>query len=319
MIFYVYFDPGVIDIANTNGDYAKQSLVAILRCFSQNCLIVDFIDYRLQAAIKEKVENLDNDFDKKIIKSIFSYMAKQNRFIYCLQDKKSTEQDIDLMVNQAAIELVDMALLEKPYKGKTPNGLQITTLSDYQRSQFEIERSRIAAEGRTIPPNVKTQVDFLNENFLKVFRHAAKIEICDKLFGSRFGDNYKYSVCELLMWMKGVLVDPEQQQLIFHCAKPAGILDKELEGTLSKYHHSHLHGMSMGVQYYGIDILPEAMPHDRFILTDQFAMSIGRGMDFLDRTTQKARDITINIINKDDCSKVLSSYAKSKLNPTIIL
>lgn len=319
MIFYVYFDPAVIDIANTNGDFAKQSLIAILRGFSQNCLLMDFLDYRLQDAIKDKMVALDNNFDKKIIKSIFAHIAKQNRFIYCLQDHKGTQEDILLMINQAAAELIDMALLGAPYAGERPKGLQIATLSNYQGSQFEIDRSRLAANGRTIPPNVQTQADFLNENFLKVFRHAAKIEICDKLFGSRFSDNYVYSAGELLTWMKDVMADPSRQQLTFLCAKPPDNLDKHLEGTLSGYKKKHLSAMPMQVQYYNADGLPDNMPHDRFILTNQIALSIGRGMDFLDKKTKKARDISLNIIDKDECSKVLNAYTTAIINPIVSL
>jgi hypothetical protein len=51
------------------------------------------------------------------------------------------------------------------------------------------------------------------------------------------------------------------------------------------------------------------MPHQRFILTDQFAIEIDRGLDFLDRATHKNRDVSVNTKSHSETSKLLAAYA----------
>ena len=50
------------------------------------------------------------------------------------------------------------------------------------------------------------------------------------------------------------------------------------------------------------------MPHQRFILTDQFAIEIDRGLDFLDRSTHKNRDVLVNTKSHSETSKLLAAY-----------
>lgn len=316
MVFYVYIDPAIINIATRNAPYGLQLLIAILRGFLQNCFIVDFTDGEIHQAIGEKVKSLPPTDDRKRIKAILSSFVKHNRFIYCLApDYTGQNNAMVLMLDQAAEALIDLALLEtQPDTGKVPETLQITMLLDYQNTQFEIDRSKISSNGKTIAPNIVEKDEFLNTCFLKVFRHATKIEICDKLFGARFNDNYKYSAGELFKWLPEVLADIQNQEVIFHCGKPDGYGDKHLETTIKELRDSHLSGLSTKIQYYDMNNLPDSLPHDRFILTNQIALSIGRGMDFLDRSTKKVRDITINIINRNECSNVLQHYSGSKLN-----
>jgi hypothetical protein len=49
----------------------------------------------------------------------------------------------------------------------------------------------------------------------------------------------------------------------------------------------------MEIQFYQFPSSDNALPHERFILTDQIALSIDRGLDFLDKNTRKNRDVDI--------------------------
>ena len=70
MIFYVYLDPGVLSADSIENDYAIQALIGVLRGFTQNCFIAEFEDYRIQDAIKENVNSLPDNYDRKLIKKI---------------------------------------------------------------------------------------------------------------------------------------------------------------------------------------------------------------------------------------------------------
>ena len=52
-------------------------------------------------------------------------------------------------------------------------------MSDYQNTNFEIERSRLASDGLTIAPDTLTKEEFLDKCLLKVFRHASKPKISE--------------------------------------------------------------------------------------------------------------------------------------------
>ncbi len=72
MIFYIYLDPDILSVKNISNDFAMQALISALRGFTQNCFITEFQDYRIQDAIKEQVKSLPDNYDRKIIKSLFA-------------------------------------------------------------------------------------------------------------------------------------------------------------------------------------------------------------------------------------------------------
>lgn len=316
MVFYVYIDPEIFPLAEKNGKYAFQSLIAILRGFLQNCFISEFIDHRIQDSIKEKISNLSETYDRKIIKSILSAMAKRNRFIYCLTpDYSESKTEKETLFEQAKAELIDLALLDSTPNpdDASPEELQIATLSDYQDTNFEIERSRLACDGLTTVPDTITKKEFLDRCLLKVFRHASKLEVCDKILGKKFGDNYLFTIKEMIKWMKNVFADNNLPELMFHCGKPdnEGRADY-MKTELKEIRDKEISDLKMHIQFYNFEKLSDELPHDRFISTDQISLSIGRGMDFLDEKTRMARDVTINIINSEDCQRVLNHYASAK-------
>ena len=61
-----------------------------------------------------------------------------------------------------------------------------------------------------------------------------------------------------------------------------------------------------------------ALPHERFIITDQMAINIGRGMDFLNRHTRRNRDILIKSANNDEVINLIKGYRHLMLEPVII-
>lgn len=62
--------------------------------------------------------------------------------------------------------------------------------------------------------------NFLDQNSKKALRFATRIEVCDKLFGRRFGDNYLYTRKIMFRWLEQAINDPSNCKLIFHCGKP---------------------------------------------------------------------------------------------------
>ena len=63
---------------------------------------------------------------------------------------------------------------------------------------------------------------FLDVNFGKALRHARRIEICDRLLGERFANNFEHTVKELLRWLETILRDPASCESRIHCGKTEG-------------------------------------------------------------------------------------------------
>jgi hypothetical protein len=55
------------------------------------------------------------------------------------------------------------------------------------------------------------------------------------------------------------------------------------------------------------------MPHERFILTDQFVLHIERGMDFLDRATKRSRDAFVSVKSRAETVQLLDAYKPMRI------
>lgn len=323
MIFYVFLDPEVIGFANQLGGLGLQSLNGILRGFLQNCFIAEFIDYRIQQSIKDQINALPEIYERTIIKKLFTALQKRNRFIYCLiPDHSGKKSDVQCCIEQAISSFIDLLLLKQiPSDIPIPPGIEVTTLDSYQNCDFECNRSLLASNGRTLREGDLDEKDFLDQNFMKALRYASRIEICDRLFGRKFGDNYLHTTKIMLLWLEEVLSDPNNCTLIFHSGKPDETFGPDIDfirAQISGLRRGRLTSLQIQLVLYDHEIPDKCLPHERFIFTDQIAFEIGRGMDFIDRKTRKNRDISIGIKDKKEVENLLKAYKGGMLTPITI-
>lgn len=312
MIYYVYIDPEVIRAASREGPYAVQCLIGILRGFLQNCFLLDFVDYRVQNAISDCIDELADPHERKAIKTLLGAMQKRNRFVCALEADYDDRPDVDRALDQARAAGLDLIFVESREAISTaPAGVDVATLADYQITDFENDRSRIAAEGMAFRTGEMTEIEFLDRTFKKALRHASRIEVCDKLFG-KFRDNFVYSIGVFLTWLAQILEDPANCSLVIHCGE-IDVSENYLRGELAKFKTGRLAGLTIEVQPYGLGDPDHCLPHDRFILTEQVALTIGRGMDFLDRNTQQNRDLVVDYKSRKQVDDILQSYGPEKL------
>ncbi|NQT93798.1 MAG: hypothetical protein HQ559_13645 [Lentisphaerae bacterium] len=307
MVFYVYMQPEVIGDAAGSGKYGIQYLIALLRGFLQNCCLAEFCDNRSLDRIREQVKELPEDFDRVAIKKLLGQMAKLNRFVYCLQpDYDGEKTDLDCVCDQARDCLLNLILVSEADAGRQPPvGVEVSSLSSYQYTPFEEERSLLSSDGRTRVAGELDEGVFLDEHFLRALRYSSRIEICDRLAGTYFSDNYKYTIQRFMSWLGTALADPGSCRILFHFGEAEGKKSKYIESELTNYRaDGGLAGTPTEIRYYHTE-----MPHQRFILTDQFAIELDRGLDFLDRTTRKNRDVSVNTKNHGETTKLLTHYA----------
>lgn len=312
MIFYVYLDPELISLAEDAGEYGRQSLIALLQGFLQNCFIAEFDDESVQASIKDKVDNLPESFDRKKIMALLSSLKKNLHFIYCLTPDYSYEKSsLQLVKEQAEDKLIDLVLVGSDQeKAEMGDHVQTELFSSYHGSNFEAGRSRLARDGITLASGDLAENDVLDNYFKKALRYARSIDICDRMFGRKYSANYEYTIKALLRWLGRILSDPDRCRITFHCEEPddqSRSLDC-LKGDLTYCKRDELKNVTMRLQLYENPDAAMHLPHDRFIVTDQIAIGIPRGMDFLDSKTGKNRDLTIDYKNKGDVERLLAGY-----------
>jgi hypothetical protein len=316
-------DPEVIPFANDLGVLGLPSLNGILRAFLQNCFIAEFEDYRIQQAIKDRVDSLPESYDRTIVKKLFAALKKRNRFVYCLvPDYSGRKSDVESAVEQAISSFLDLLLLKEiPTNTTIPAGVEVTTLATYQNCNFECGRSLLASNGKTMKEGDLDERAFLDQTFGKALRFAGRIEVCDRLFGRKFGDNYLYTTKTMLRWLEQVIRDPDSCKLIFHCGKPDDEYGPDIEyirTKIAKYKKGRLSSFHIELVFYDNPDSEKSLPHDRFIFTDQIAFGIDRGMDFINRATQKNRDVSIGYKSIKEIDELLKSYKVGMLAPVIV-
>lgn len=316
MIFYVYLDPQVIPFAQHEGRYAMQSLIAILREFLQNCCIAEFQDLSVQSSIKAELAELPDDWDRTTLKKVFTLFSKRNLFVCCLtNDWMGEKTDLELVLEQARDSLLQMLLL-KETPASAPDGVEVATLADYQHTDFAHERSRLAAYGVAVSDREMDENEFLDRHLKRALRYATRIEICDKLFGRKYKANYAHTARTLLIWLEQTLAAPaDLTRLVFHCGIPdedARSLE-DMKREIAACKNGRLSDITIEIQLYAMERDDEAeLPHQRFIITDQVAIGIDRGMDFLDRKTRRNRDVTLDYKSRNEIERILQSYEAAR-------
>ena len=289
MVFYVYFDPEVVAVAENGGEYALQCLIGILRGFEANCLLAEFDDFFVQTSIKERLNDLRDDNARKALKSLFAVLDKKNRFVYTLvsQDAPPQTRVADALIQGARAEL-DIVVTKNPESHPNPHNIPSFNLQAYNTTEFEIERSAVANGGRTFAAASRTENDFLDWTLRKALKNCTVIKIYDKLFGARFRGNYEYSAKVLLAWLEGFVANPDRLRLQIHCGLPEGNTDAFIKHQLSNFRVGRLSQISITVQFYKtaekfhLTGDHEELPHQRYLITEQIAIDLGRGLDFLD-------------------------------------
>jgi hypothetical protein len=312
--------PDVISDANSGGPYAMQALIGILNGFVQNCFIVEFEDNRMQKKIFSHINEMPASNAKKKIMTLLGELKKRKHFICCLVPDYTIENiSISSINDQAEDALLDFLFVGENEISQIGWKVETESLSRYLQSIFESKRSSLASNGRILQDSELDQNTFLDEVFKKAFIYTTRIEICDRIFGSNFNDNFKYTFSTLFTWLKKNLIEPDRfERIIIHCEKPEGYTDEYMKEKLALFKSEKWPNLKIEIRFYLRKESGPALPHDRFIITDQMAFNIGRGMDFLNRHTKRNRDISINYSKPEEILDSISKYRQWMLEPVVI-
>ena len=174
---------------------------------------------------------------------------------------------------------------------------------------------KFATNGMLFAPEQMSEVDFLNKTLRKVLKHCSTIQVYDEVMGNRWGDNFEYTIKTFLFWLEGFVAEPGKIQLHLYCGKPPGFLDNHMKGQLKSFRRGRLSNLPITIHFHDTLAGTDNLPHDRFLATDQIAIEIGRGMDFLTRRTRKNRDASFSLKDLTELGGFLKSAATSQIAP----
>ncbi len=316
MVFFVYLDPGVLRDAKQGGVLGLEAIISVLRAMLQNCILLDFDDWRWETAVNRILANDDGSFDLSLVKKLLVQLKRKERVVPFFSDDYSGATDMQIVAAQAAAAEVDLLLVSGSGRATTGGGCEVADLGGYQKTGFEETRGEAAANGREYSGGELAEGDFLTLNFRKLLKFATRVEICDAIFGRKFADNYEHSIKELLVLMGNVLRDPDNATLAIHCEQSNR--NGHLLTQLAAHRPQALKNLRIEVSFYQNLAGGQCLPHERFLLTNQVALEIGRGMDFLDKATGKNRDVSINLKDSAKIRAKIAAFGCCSSAPVVV-
>ncbi len=312
MYFYVFLQPEIFEEAAADGEDASQSLLGILNGFLQNCFLAVFEDDRWGEVVKEKLVDWPETMSRRRIMSLLVQFKKRNRFLYRISpDYSGQKSDLDCVFEQACMIPLDLvAVIDSECSRSAPVGIEIATRRTYQNTAFEAKRSDLAIYGKTCNPGEMAESAFMDFHFARALKYATEIHICDRVCGAKnFADNFHYTTKRFMLWLTNGLSNPAASTIIFHLGQPSGQGEAYIVTEIASLKKGPLSSARIEIHFYS-EIPPNVtLPHQRFILTDQIALDLDRGMDFIDRKTGSCRDTYVNYQKPMDAQRLLKGCA----------
>ena len=120
---------------------------------------------------------------------------------------------------------------------------------------------------------------------------------------------------ELFQLLGNIMQTSSETRMDIHCGIPKDCTQQFMVDEIRDIRNSTTPGLPITIQFYYYEEREkkqQCLPHDRYMMTDQFCLFIGCGMDFLNPKSKTNRAVTISIINPEECQNVIESYSSKK-------
>ena len=310
MVFYVFIDPAIIRVAASQGDAGLSCLASLLRAIGENCCVAEFDDWRVSPAIKQQLaENVPDGTEwSKRLKVLLAHLEKQNRIIFALNAPEPHPPISDLASagQQAAAAELDAILTSEPVTVSN-HGTQVIGLFEFAGSHFDLSRSQHATQGVTLAGGEHSTVEFYTRFLRKLLRHAQRIEFLDRLFGDKYGDHFKFTMRTIVRAFASGRHKTATRRITVHTGNSPRVAHCRIE--TATFHAD----VDVIVEAYDLVGANPTLPHERYLLTDQFALEIGRGLDLFDKDSNLNRDVSLSFKSRKEVEGLLTRAAASKL------
>ena len=121
----------------------------------------------------------------------------------------------------------------------------------------------------------------------------------------------------MFSWFERNIARPDECEIVIHtCYKEDDSEIDDLRSDLQSFRVGRLNRLKLRLVCYDADYYNDALPHDRFIVTDQLGIVVPRGFDLFqkgDDGKPYIRDVTMSTMSKKDIEKLLGLHSKYKL------
>lgn len=310
MVYYVFLDPALISVASQHGEAGLSSFVSLLGALDENCCVAEFDDWRVTPALKAQLAAHvaeGTDWSKRI-KVLLSRLEKQRRFIVVLTapEQHPLISDAAAAAQHAESAELDALLTEEAV---TPAGgsAHVIGLFDFAGSHFDQARRRHAVHGVNLAGNEHSSAEFYEKFLSKILQHAVSVEFLDRLFGDKYADHFKFTLRAIVREFALNRNDGATSQFIVHTDASDRVAHCRIE--VDQFHAD----IRVAVEAYGKDGEKSRLPHQRYLLTDQFAIDIGRGLDLFDKDSNRNRDVSLSFKNAAEVRALLHRAAAARI------
>ena len=301
----------------------QELLLGVFDQLRDSCFFVGNQQWEWEAEIRAALEKIQTDDYEIEYKKHLQFIKTNNRLLHTLPIVDILDIS-EVLQNSHEIGGIDLVITNRPYSGILPEDTEIVEFDKFRKSQFSKTLRDMPSDG--VKDFEIGEYDnpqkFYDEFYLKPFRYAKKFEICDKLLGklwpkTNYGTNLKW----ILEWLDKSLRDEYggdiETEIVIHTQK----LDSKLRPTLLEdYVENEIRldriKADIKYMYYELPDSDQVLPHERFILTDQIALQIGRGVDQFSVSGESKgsnRDIFLVRMDPRQCAKVIGRYKDGNL------
>jgi hypothetical protein len=310
VLHVVYFAPENLSDPVVLTEAGAALLVSVLRSLLQNCLLLDFTDYRFDQRIVQEAGNLPHDV-KKIVKTLLTQLAKANRIVRAIADDYRGASDLEVLTAQAerlGLELV--IIRQEDQWDTTATRVPRAAVVDYPMSDFETRRSQGMAD-RHFNDDAMAGQQFIDLFVVPFMRYAERLDIIDGSLGENYRDDYAHTLDRFLATVRQSCHWKERLQVTIHCCRGPGKKPDNIKGTVSELARKYGFDGRVSVEFYGQPGQPFRFKHDRCLVSELGVLNIGRGFDFVQKTNGKLRNTIIGL-GGPDADTLLAPYAASR-------
>lgn len=284
MVYCVFLDPSCIEEADQAGEFGYATLFEIMLGLLQNCYLADTKAWTVGPALRNAIESISDQDARLRASELLAIFEKRKRFLNVI-DCDSEDQTTacgEVAIGNWQNPLVDHLILGREVFRPLP---KTSTLPTYSLSGFSLRRSE-SVQGKSVARGHYDFSQIFSQYFRRIIQSSAHVKIIDPIVGSNFNDNYSVN---LRLWIEQLksLETPIRIELHTECGRKRSDNLRDLkESIVADCDRSNI---TFSVVPYG----PYQLPHERFIVSSDFTLVIGRGLDLIDPLDRKNRDLFV--------------------------
>jgi hypothetical protein len=310
MLHVVYFAPENLSDPVVLTKAGAALLVSVLRSLLQNCLLLDFTDYRFNQRIIVEAQNFPHDV-RKIVKTLLTQLAKANRIVRALEDDYGGASELGALAAQAQQLGLELVIIREEDQWDTAaTRVPRTSVVEYPMSDFETRRS-LGMAVRHFNDDALAGQQFIELFLVPFIRYAERLDIIDGSLGENYRDDYAHTLDRFLAAVRHSCHWKERVRVTIHCCRGPGKKPDNIRDTVTELARKYGLDGRVGVEFYGQPGHPFRFKHDRCLVSEMGVLNIGRGFDFIEKASRNLKNTTLGF-GGPDTNAMLGPYAALK-------